>query len=79
MISGLLAPIWDSHIASPDKVRFAGDGSSVPNEPSQKPLVIGRPVGDLAEMDSVQRLEYLREIGRAALNRQRGKVIDILS
>ncbi|SDF39757.1 MULTISPECIES: hypothetical protein [Thalassobaculum] len=79
MISGLLAPIWNSHIASPDKVRIAGDGSGVSNEPSQKPLVTGRPAGEVAEMDSVQRLEYLRELGRAALNRQRGKVIDILS
>jgi hypothetical protein len=79
MISGLLAPIWDSHIASPDKVRIAGDGGSVSNEPSQRPLVTGRPVGELAKLDAVQRLEYIRETGRAALNRQRGKVIDILS
>lgn len=79
MISGLLAPIWDSHIASPDKVRIAGDGSGVPNEPSQQPLVRGRPVGDLAELDLIDRLNYIRETGRAALNRQRGKVVDILS
>ncbi|WP_420563856.1 hypothetical protein [Thalassobaculum sp.] len=79
MISGLLAPIWDSHIASPDKVRIAGDGSSVSNEPTQRPLVTGRPVGEVAELSASDRLEYLREIGRAALNRQRGKVIDILS
>ena len=79
MISGLLAPIWDSHIASPDKVRIAGDGSGVPNEPSQKPLVRGRPSGDVAEMDLIERLDYIRETGQAALNRQRAKVVDILA
>ncbi|WPZ34861.1 hypothetical protein T8K17_01685 [Thalassobaculum sp. OXR-137] len=79
MISGLLAPIWDSHIASPDKVRIAGDGSGVPNEPAQQPLVRGRPAGDVAEMDLIERLDYIRETGRAALNRQRAKVVDILA
>ena len=79
MISGLLAPIWDSHLPSPDKVRIAGDGSGVPNEPSQQPLVTGRPTGEVAELDLIQRLDYIRETGRAALNRQRGKVVDILS
>lgn len=79
MIRGLLAPIWDSHLPSPDKVRIAGDGSGVSNEPSQQPLVRGRPVADVAELDLIQRLDYLRETGRAQLNRQRGKVVDILS
>lgn len=79
MISGLLAPIWDSHLPSPDKVRIAGDGSGASSEPSRQPLVRGRPVGDLAELDLIERLDYIRETGRAALNRQRGKVVDILS
>ena len=79
MISGLLAPIFDSHIASADKVRIAGDGSGVPHEPTQKPLVTGRPTGEVAELDLIQRLDYIRETGQAVMRRQLGKVVDILS
>ena len=79
MISGKLAPIFDSHIAGPDKVRIAGDGSGARSEPSQKPLVTGRPVGQLAELSAAERTEYIRETGRAALGRQLGKVVDILA
>lgn len=79
MISGLLAPIFDSQIASPDKVRIAGDGSGARSEPSQSPLVTGRPVGDLAKLSAEDRQTYIRETGQAATQRQLGKVVDILA
>lgn len=79
MISGLLAPIFDSQIASPDKVRIAGDGSGARSEPAQKPLVTGRPVGDVAELSAVDRQSYIRETGQAVMQRQLGKVVDILA
>lgn len=79
MIDGKLAPIFDSRIAGPDKVRISGDGSSVRSEPTQKPLVTGRPVGEVAEMSAVDRLSYIRETGQAVMQRQLGKVVDILT
>lgn len=79
MISGLLAPIFDSQVAGPNKVRISGDGSSVRSEPTQKPLVTGRPVGDVAAMSAVDRQTYIRETGQAVMQRQLGKVVDILT
>ena len=79
MIDGLLAPIFDSRLASADKVRIAGDGQGVDNEPSRRPLVIGQPVGEIAKLSAQERQEYTREIGQAVQRRALGKVVDILS
>jgi hypothetical protein len=79
MIDGLLAPIFDSKIASADKVRIAGDGSGARSEPSQRPLVTVRPLGQIAELSAQERAEYTRSTGQAAQSRAIGKVVDILA
>ncbi|MFX4223959.1 MAG: hypothetical protein ACMVO3_25170 [Thalassobaculum sp.] len=48
-------------------------------EPAQKPLVTGRPVGDVAALSAVDRQTYIRETGQAVMQRQLGKVVDILA
>lgn len=79
MIDGLLAPIFDSHVASASKVRIAGDGSGVDSNPSRRPLVTGRPVGELAELSAQERAKYTFRTGQAAQSRALGKVVDILA
>lgn len=79
MIDGLLAPIFNSHVAGAEKVRIAGDGSGVDNEPARRPLVVGRPVGQLAELSAAERAEYIFTTGQAAQRRALGKVVDILA
>lgn len=79
MIDGLLAPIFSSHIASADKVRIAGDGSGVDSEPTRRPLVVGKPIGEIAELSARDRAEYTFSIGQAAKSRAVGKVVDILA
>ncbi len=79
MIDGLLAPIFDSRIASPDKVRIAGDGSGVSNEPTQRPLIKGRTLSEVASLSAQDRQDYIREFGQAVQQPTLGKVVDILS
>jgi len=79
MIDGLLAPIFDSKLPSADKVRIAGDGSGVDRNPSRRPIVTGRPIGELAELSAKDRAEYTFRTGQAAQGRALGKVVDILA
>ena len=81
MIDGLLAPIFDSKLPAANKVRIAGDGSGagLSAEPASRPLVTGRPLGDIAELSAAERSEYTFTKGQAATQRALGKVVDILA
>lgn len=78
-IPGVPAPIPHSKIAGPHKVRVAGSGAGVSNNPTRLPMVKLGTLSQLADMTPKERGEYTRSVGGQATARVRAKVVDILA
>lgn len=80
MLPGLLAPIFDSKLPTPDKVligrSFAAASSS---EPARQKVIQIRSVQEVAELTPQERAKYFQDLGNATKGRMLAKVVDILA
>ncbi|NQW10447.1 MAG: hypothetical protein HQ481_11275 [Alphaproteobacteria bacterium] len=80
MLPGLLAPIFDSKIPTPDKVVIGRSPAAAANsEPARQKVIQIRSLQQVADLPAKDRSEYLQQVGNAAKQHMLAKVIDILA
>ena len=78
-IPGVPPPIPHSRLVGPEKVRIAGSGESLANEPVNQPLVKVASLSEVASMPAADRSAYYQSIGRQTTARLKAKEVDILA
>lgn len=78
-IPGVPPPIPHSRLVGPEKVRIAGSGASLANEPVNQPLVKVASPSEVADLSASERLAYYQSIGQQTTARLKAKSVDILA